>query len=233
MELKTDMEYKPDPDCSKCQGAGFVHPRDNDGKPEYGKVIPCDHPGCLLDQIHAYKQGVPYRQKKGIKPTRTFDTFKPVSGTEEALSLAKKFTGLKEFIWLLIYGGVGNGKTHLANAVANKLCHDGNDARIFTCPDLFTQLRQQMNNNSADNFLEELKRVDTLIIDDYGMEYGTQFEQARLEELLDYRYRELLPTMVVTNKDLKDLPPRLASRFADKEISRIALNLAPDFRVKK
>ncbi len=226
------LGYSSKPDCPKCHGIGFLYQTSGHAI-NYNQLTPCNYPGCLLDQIRAYKRGVPYKQTRGIKPTQTFETFKAVLGATEALQATLKFTELKEFIWLLLYGGVGNGKTHLAHAAANKLCQDGTDARIFTAPDLFTRLRQAINSNTSDSLLQEWKNVAAFILDDYGMEYGTQFEQARLEELLDYRYRELLPTMVVTNKDLEDLPPRLASRFMDTSIARTVLNSAPDYRPQK
>lgn len=226
------LGYGPNPDCPKCKGSGFLHPVKG-GVIDYSKVVYCDARGCLLDQYRAHEQGIPYRAKRGIKTGQTFDTFKQVLGSTEALQAVLKFTELREFIWLLLYGGVGNGKTHLGNAAANKLCYEGRDARIFTTPELFSQLRQAMPSNTADQLLSEWKQVNVLIIDDYGMEYGSTFEQARLEELIDYRYREVLPLMLITNKDIADLPPRLASRFMDQEIARAVHNQAPDYRAKK
>lgn len=226
------LGYASNPNCPKCHGIGFLHPTTNN-TPDYIHVIPCDHPDCLLDQIRAHRQGPQYKRARGIKQEQTFATFKPTLGATEALQATLNFTKLKDFVWLLLYGAVGNGKTHLAHAAANELSQQGRDARIYPVPDLLTQLRQAIDSNTSDSLLRDWKNVDVLILDDYGMEYGTDWEQARLEELLDYRYRELLPTMVVTNKNPDHLPDRLRSRFMDKEIARLVHNQAPDYRVRK
>jgi primosomal protein DnaI len=107
------------------------------------------------------------------------------------------------------------------------------DARLFTAPDLFTMLRQSIGDNTVDEKLEWLKRVGLLIIDDWGKEYGSEWEQARLGEILLARYRNLAPTMLTTNHPVKELPDWLYSRFSDAEMGRVVENRAPDFRSLK
>lgn len=82
--------------------------------------------------------------------------------------------------------------------------------------------------------MSQLKEVSVLVIDDFAMEYGSDWEKEKLDELLHYRFREMLPTMVVSNKEPQaTLSERLLSRFMDTEYSRIVLNSARDYRPKR
>ena len=230
-----NLPYCPNPDCLICKGAGFVHPLRENGSPNYAKAIPCSAPNCLLANIQAYKRGEPFARMQGItQPRQTFDTFTPVPGTENALKYSKALAqGKSEFIWLLIYGGVGNGKTHLCNAVAQEALSCSINARLTSVADLFSHLRSSMDNHSTDKLMIELKETFLLILDDWGVEYGSDWEQAKFDELMTSRFANARPTVLSTNKDIANLPPRIKSRFEDKRLSRIAYNSAPDYRKRR
>ena len=51
-----------------------------------------------------------------------------------------------------------------------------------------------------------------------------------LFEILDYRYRNRLPTMIATNIAPDDFDPRIASRMQDRAFCTVMENAAPDFR---
>lgn len=234
--MKTDdgwegSPFSPDSGCSVCKGAGFVHPL-REGSTNYSRVIPCPAPNCLLESIRAYKRGEPFARIQGVtEPRQTFDTFEPIPGTENALKYAKALAqGGSEFIWLLIYGGVGNGKTHLCNAIANQALSRGIDAHIASVADLFSQLRSSMDDHATDKLMQELKQTFLLILDDLGVEYGTDWEKSKFDELMTSRFANARPTVLTTNKDITDLPLRIRSRFEDKRLSRIAYNSAADYR---
>jgi len=199
--------------------------------PNFGQLVPCTAPGCLKEQFQAYRRGEPYLAKRGIQPRQTFETFKAILGTEKALAASKSLAeGDADSCWLLIYGGVGNGKTHLANAVAHRLNERGIDCRLSTIPDLTASLRQAIKQDNLEEQIEELKNLLALVLDDFGMEYGTDWERARIEELLDSRYRNYRITMMTTNLDLVNLPERILSRFSDTKRSRRVLNRGGDYR---
>lgn len=218
--------YQPNPDCSICKGAGFLHPLGVDEKPIYSKIVPCSAPGCLLDSV------------RGIKPAeiqrQTFETFQVVSGTEKALKYAKELaSGEAKFIWLLLYGEPGNGKTHLGNAIVKAVRERGLDIRMILAADLFSQLRQAIKDKQADELLHKFKVVSFLVIDDYGVEYGSEWEQSKFDELMTSRFANVKPTVLITNRKLADLPERIRSRFQDKVMSRAVHNSAGDYRQTK
>ena len=205
-----------------CQGSGFVHPRDGD-KIIYSQTIPCSAPGCLLDSVRGKQPSEFIRQ--------TFETFLPIPGTEKALKAAKTLAfGEAKFIWLLLYGQPGNGKTHLCNAIVREVRDRGWDVRMVLAADLFSLLREAIESKKADVLLRQFKDIFFLAIDDYGVEYGSDWEMAKFDELMTSRFATAKPTVLITNKELTELPERIQSRFKDKVMARAIHNSASDFR---
>jgi len=219
------------PDCPVCKGAGVVHPRNLDGTPDYSRTIPCPEPGCLGDSTRDYKGGESFARQSGVQtPSQTFDNFKMVKGVEKAFRYASELAnGEAKFVWLLIYGGVGNGKTHLCNAIARESVKRGGMMMVNSA-DMFAQIKSAINDNTSEEVTRKFKNVLMLIIDDWGVEYGSEWEKEKFDEIMTSRYATAKPTVVTTNKDIQDLPERIKSRFQDKRISRTAFNAAGDFR---
>lgn len=141
--------------------------------------------------------------------------------------------GEAKFVWLLLYGRPGCGKTHLCNAMVNVLHDRGLEVRIILAADLFALLREAIQSNRTDEVLRGYKEVGFLIIDDYGVEYGSDWERAKFDELMTSRYATALPTVLTTNKELTELPERIQSRFTDKDMSRAIYNEAADYRQRR
>ena len=231
-DISESAEYGPLLSCPVCCGSGFVHPLDSNGAVMREKIIPCVAPGCLADSISEFRSSRSFYITKGIRAAeQTFQNFQHRQGTETSLKFAQQFAqGNEQWIFLLIYGGVGNGKTHLCNAIAKAVLGRGLDVSVATTSQLLSKLRIAMQNHTTDDLLDKLKHILVLIVDDWGVEYGSDWEKATLEDLLTSRYATGMPTVVTTNLDMNDLPVRVRSRFEDKRYSRIAHNAAPDFR---
>lgn len=165
----------------------------------------------------------------------TFENFKPVAGTKEALAAFKALVrGKTKWKMLLVYGGVGNGKTHLCEAAAIALYKRGLFCRVLTMATIMGALKGCMDPDRSTS-LEELQRnycyADRLILDEVGMGgSGSEWEYGQLEEIVVVRYRERLFTIMTTNKDLTELPERIVSRFRDPDVGTIVLNQGADYR---
>ncbi len=230
-----DLPYQPNRDCFLCNGYGYVHPTGDSERVRYDKSIPCPGSGCLLEAIRAYKGGSPFAKAHGVTaPEQTFDTFKPVRGTASALKFAKQLAeGDSSFVWLLIYGGVGNGKTHLCNAVAKTCLERGLDVRMTSAADMFSGIRLGIEQHKAEQVIKDFKDMFVLVIDDLGVEYGTDWEAAKFDEIMTSRYATAKPTVVTTNNDISQMPPRIRSRFEDRKQSRISQNTGADYRKER
>ena len=165
-----------------------------------------------------------------------FENFKHLPGTDESycafLAMATR-EDCRPF--LLCYGGVGNGKTYLCEALIIKLRERGIRTRLYNLSDIGGVLKRAMRPENGMLPLEDIFsnycKTKRLIIDDVGMGGSdTEWTQSKLEELVNYRYRERLMTVITTNRDVTELPERVYSRFCDPEVGVVVLNKGEDFR---
>lgn len=97
---------------------------------------------------------------------------------------------------LLLYGGVGTGKSFYAACIANRVIDMGFRARMTN----FSQLSDQLQGTwEKDDFLRDLLSYPLLILDDLGAERRSEFMQETVFKLVDARYRDGKPMIVTTN----------------------------------
>ncbi|NJL93273.1 MAG: ATP-binding protein [Anaerolineae bacterium] len=141
--------------------------------------------------------------------------------------------------WLVIVGGPGAGKTHLAAAIANSWQPgQGNKPMMVSTLDLMDYLRATFNPAAAvslANRFEEIRRAPLLVLDDFSVsEKTSEWVAQKLFQLLDFRYLTHLPTVITLSdtaaSSLEKQHPELHSRLADTHlVTWIILNL-PDYR---
>lgn len=166
--------------------------------------------------------------ESGVPRARIGETlvaFRPIPGTEAALAAAHDFVNGK-LCWLLVYGGVGNGKSHLCHGVVLACLERGRRARVVSALVLLSELRALSGSQQLSEALGALGSVPVLGLDD--LIWGTDLEARWLEEVVQRRYMEKRPLMATTNRDLKDLPGPVVSRFF--ELGRVVLNKGKDYR---
>lgn len=225
--------------CPICRGMGFITVDVPLGHPNYGKAVVCE---CQQKEIEARRLAQFYAiGQLGVLRGQTFESFMPegIGLTEEkqrnlrlacqrCLDYAQNPEG-----WLLLRGGYGCGKTHLAAAIANHRLSEGEMAILVTVPDLLDFLRATFAPDSEVSFDERLQQIKTaslLILDDFGTESGTPWAQEKLFQILNYRYNSRLPTVITTNYELEEIELRVRSRLVDPGLVQIITILAPDFR---
>lgn len=225
--------------CPFCKGLGYVRTNVPVGHPDFGKLVPCT---CRLTEL-AQRRVAALRSIGDLEALSrmTFETFVPEGhglppdkqanlrwAYEEAKAFAENPQG-----WLVLKGGYGCGKTHLAAAIANACIERGQPVLFITVPDLLDHLRSAFAPTSAadyDTRFEEVRTVPVLILDDLGTESGTTWAQEKLFQIFNYRYNARLPTVITTNHDLEEITLRLRSRLVDPDLSHIVSITAPDFR---
>lgn len=171
----------------------------------------------------------------------TFETFQPQGrkglGEIQANSLQAAFNHARHYAqklegWLLLQGGYGCGKTHLAAAVANFAVSMGVPTLFLTVPDLLDTLRFSFDSEETtfEERFDEIRRASLLVLDDFGTQNATAWAQEKLFQIVNYRYINKLPMVVTTNLDLDEIEARIRSRLSDPELVSLARIITPDFR---
>ncbi len=179
------------------------------------------------------------RRRLGVSTLEnTFKNFLPQKGTEKALQACQVLaSGKANWNMLLIYGGVGNGKTHLLEALVIELSKEGIFCRVMNYSKMMSALRSTMNKDSELSFKEIFERwcqAERLVIDDVGIGGSdSEWSMKMLEDIILARYRDGLFTVLSTNVDISELPERVVSRFKDPQRARMVLNSGEDYRPKK
>ena len=108
-----------------------------------------------------------------------------------------------ENLGLLLWGGVGTGKSFLAGCIANALMEQEVPVRMTN----FARILNELNNSFSgrNEAIDKLCRYPLLIIDDFGMERGTEYALEQIYNIIDSRYRSRKPLIVTTNLTLTEL----------------------------
>ncbi len=225
--------------CPICGGTGYLRQDVPVGHPNFGKLIPCQ---CRLQDQESKRLNQLRLISNMDKMARyTFDKFVPEGYglTDErrrnlrmAYDMAYNFANQPEG-WLILLGGYGCGKSHLAAAIGNHVISQGKPALFVVVPDLLDHLRAAYgpsSNTSYDQRFEEIRNASLLILDDLGAHSSTPWAQEKLFQLFNYRYNAQLPTVVTSNHELEEIDIRIRSRMVDPDLTQIIKILAPDFR---
>ena len=158
-------------------------------------------------------------------------------GEMQANSLEMAFNQAQHYAknldgWLLLQGGYGCGKTHLAAAIANFAVEMGVPTLFLTVPDLLDMLRFSYDSDDTtfEERFNEIRNASLLILDDFGTQNATGWAQEKLFQIINYRYINKLPLVVTTNLSLDEIEARIRSRLADPELVTTCRINAPDFR---
>ena len=112
-------------------------------------------------------------------------------------------TMLAENIGYLLWGGVGTGKSYFAGCIANALMEREITVRMTNFALILNDLTASFEGRNE--YISQLCRALLLIIDDFGMERGTEYGLEQVYNVIDSRYRSKKPLIVTTNIPLQDL----------------------------
>ncbi|WP_194270225.1 ATP-binding protein [Candidatus Methylospira mobilis] len=121
---------------------------------------------------------------------------------------------------MVVWGDVGTGKTHLVCAIANELIAQGHSAMYCTALEAVTLVKSTWKRGS--NGLTEYDVYgrfgdpELLIMDEIGVQMGSDFERMVLTSIADTRSRNCMPTIIVSNLDLSGIYELIGERMFDR-----------------
>jgi chromosomal replication initiator protein len=133
-------------------------------------------------------------------------------------AVATKPPGATAFNPLVLYGGVGLGKTHLAQAIGNEFRQNFPNKTVLYVPsDKFTnQFIDALKNNSVNDFIHFYQLVDVLIVDDIQFLANKDKTQDIFFHIFNHLHqngKQLVLTSDRAPRDLEGMEERLLSRF--------------------
>lgn len=155
---------------------------------------------------------------------RTFDNFNAATNAQSVAkqvveSFANDFAShLKRGTGLVLSGLPGTGKSHLAAAALQAImpAHCG---LYTTCMSVIRTVRgtwRKDSEKSESQILQMLGTVPLLVLDEIGVQYGTDGEQTIMFDVLDRRYRDMMPTILLTNQDRDGFKQFIGERSFDR-----------------
>lgn len=148
-----------------------------------------------------------------------------VPGQQTALDVCRNYADhfeehARKGSCLIFCGNSGNGKNHLAAAIANVVLSKGHSVLHVTAFDIIARIRQAWNrgvgNSTELEVIRGFAEVGLLIIDEVGKTFGTDGERVHLFEVIDRRYRDMKPTIIMSNKDVEGVERYLGPAAFDR-----------------
>lgn len=156
-----------------------------------------------------------------LNPNYTFDNF--IEGECNRLARSAGYAvankpGGTAFNPLLIFGGVGLGKTHLAHAIGNRIKEvSPNKTVLFVSSERFiNQYVESCKNGNNNDFVNFYQLIDVLLVDDvqfFAKKVKTQEIFFQIFNHLHQNGKQLILTSDRAPRDMKDVDDRLLSRF--------------------
>ncbi len=204
------LKVRNDGPSKSVQAKTFQPPKKN-GQPENGHYTS----PFFVTEVH------PDHAQSHLSQKYVFDTL--IEGDcnrmarSAGLAIAKK-PGVTAFNPFVVYGGVGLGKTHLAQAIGNEIkrYHPDKFVLYVTTEEFTAQFIEALKNNQIQDFTNYYLQVDALIIDDiqfFARKEKTQENFFQVFNRLHQSGKQIIMTSDCPPRDLQGLQERLLSRF--------------------
>ncbi len=202
--------------CGKCRQpkeAYFAEGKTIFGRDRHPKECDCQRADRekreAADREQKHREEVERLKRKGFTdPAMREWTFENDNGKcpqmHNAYSYVERWEQIKEENHgLILWGNVGTGKSYFAGCIANALM----EREISVCMTNFALILNDLAASFKDRngYIARLCSFPLLILDDFGMERGTEYGLEQVYNVIDSRYRSGKPLIVTTNLTLEDL----------------------------
>lgn len=171
------------------------------------------------------RSGLPKHDEKSFE---NFDTSCLTKEGIEALNSLKTLSFLTAKKNVILVGNVGNGKTHIAEAIGYKCCEARNATYFITANEFKSKVERATKLGTKTNLIKNLARYTCLIIDEVGHDTFNKIETQVLFQVVNsFEIKDKGSIVITTNKDLdkwdeffedKDSLENLLDKLEDKAI---------------
>lgn len=198
-------------DCEKHPGE--LRPLDREMSHLCGNAKYSDCPRCVAEaEFAATAERLHHRGVPGCLLHASLDNWNATSEQEkEHLAKCREFAKMKRG-FLLLLGGVGSGKSHLAVGIMREI----KTGYFIKQSTLLRNLRETYHNPKAAHPIDKCQETRLLILDEMGVSSGGKDELPMLHEILDHRYSEAKQTIITSNLDYPGVSALLGERLADR-----------------
>jgi len=159
---------------------------------------------------------------------KTFDNYRVYSNNDaqkKALQVCRSYalnfkTVMEKGTCLVLCGRPGTGKNHLVAAIANTLIASGPHTVIFTrVYSAIMAIKETFRNDCATTERDVLSAfigVDLLVLDEVGVQFNSDYERMMLFEIINSRYDEVRPTILISNLNAKEAEQFVGERVWDR-----------------
>lgn len=178
--------------------------------------------------VERERQALEAKMQQAAIPARfvgkTLDNFRADTDPKVyAVTVARDYietfpSRLKRGEGLILSGLPGTGKSHIAAAILQGILPE-HVGLYTTCMGVIRAVRETWRKDSEQSereVLTMLGELPLLVLDEIGVQYGTDGEQTIIFDILDRRYRDMRPSLLLTNQDKAGLKTFIGERAYDR-----------------
>ncbi|MGL4952399.1 MAG: chromosomal replication initiator protein DnaA [Culicoidibacterales bacterium] len=212
-----------------------LQPKNSSEKKTMKTIVPLEPPQTLNPPLRIQpEKKVKAQTQQFLQPTLlnendfdsnlnynyTFENFVVGGGNRLAynIALAVSEDPGSRYNPLFIYGGSGLGKTHLMQAIGNRIHNQVNDKRILyvTCEDFVNDFISNLSKNNMTKFRNKYRDIDILLVDDIQFLAKKEAMQEEFFHTFNHLYqngKQLVLTCDTQPSEISKLTDRLRTRF--------------------
>lgn len=213
--------------CPRCSGYGYVI----DEATNTASRCDCGLTESIEGRRRMATSNIP--PKFSMKDLRNYEVragdIERKKVRDSAFAYASSFDS-EESPGLLLRGGTGSGKTHVAVAIMKEAMRRGYSAHYANFSDLLSRIRDSYHENSKESegaLLALIDSVDLLVLDDVGAENTTDWVRDRLYLIINRRYENARPVIITTNCEEAELEARIGPRTASRLYEMCSMPFPP------